>query len=185
MNLDELALTALAGLLRVRHSIDDEIATLIRQTPTSGHIGEVVAASIFDIKLAVSGVNPGYDGHFQSGPLQGSTVNVKAYAESTSLLDFSPHPCDWYLVLMGPPRAGSEKGRSLAFRIARVYLFDIPALKALLTAAGVGIGIASSVRKAQWETAEIYPNPAAGAPLIPDDRQRRLLGLFIPEVHLG
>ena len=103
MNLDEPALAALAGFLRVRHAIDDEIATLIGQTPTPGHVGEVVAAAVFDIELAASGVNPGFDGHFRSGALAGKTVNVKAYAERTGLLDISPHACDWYLVLMGPP----------------------------------------------------------------------------------
>lgn len=178
MNLDEPSLTALAGLLRIRHAIDDEIAILIGHTPTSGHIGEVVAAAIFDIELAVSGVNAGFDGHFRSGPLAGQTVNVKAYAERTNLLDISPHPCNWYMVLMGPPRASADKGRSLPFRIERVYLFDIETLKASLKAAGVGIGVASSVRKAMWEAAEIYPNPAPGTPLLADERQRRLLVLF-------
>ena len=183
MNLNEAGLAALAELLRARHSIDDEIATLIDQTATSGNIGEVVAASIFDIELAVSGVNPGYDGHFRSGWLAGSTVNVKAYAERTGILDISPHPCDWYLVLMGPPRASMEKGRSLPFRIAGMYLFDIQAVKAVLTAAGLRIGVASSVRKVYWEAAEIYPNPAPEAVLIPDEIQRRLLGMSAPGMH--
>ena len=62
--LNGAALAALAGLLRVRHAIDDEIAKLIGQTPTPGHIGEVVAAAIFDIELEASGVNAGYDGTF-------------------------------------------------------------------------------------------------------------------------
>jgi hypothetical protein len=178
MNLDEPALIALAGLLRIRHAIDDEIAILIGHTPTAGHIGEVVAAAIFDIELAVSGVNAGFDGHFRSGPLAGQTVNVKAYAERTSLLDISPHPCDWYMVLMGPPRTSVDHGRSLPFTIERVFLFDIEALKAVLKIAGVGIGVASSVRKAMWEAAEIYSNAAPGAAMLPDERQRRLLEHF-------
>lgn len=185
MNLNEPALGALAGLLHQRRLIDDRIAALIRQAPTSGNIGEVVAGSIFDIELATSGTNPGFDGRFRSGPLAGSTVNVKAYAESTGLLDISPHPCDWYLVLMGPPRASVEKGRSLPFRIAGVFLFDIAVLRARLVAAGVGIGVATSVRKASWETARIYPTPATGAPLVPDERQRRLLELFSPKASRG
>jgi len=88
--LDERNLTTLAGLLRIRHSIDDEIATLIGRPPTSGGIGEVVAASIFDIALTPSGVTPGYDGLFASGPLAGMTVNVKAYAERAYGLDIGP-----------------------------------------------------------------------------------------------
>src|SRR5690242_670590 len=88
-HLDDRALVALAGLLRVRHAIDDEVSKLIGQTPTAGHIGEVVAAAIFDIRLEISGVTAGYDGVLRSGPLIGQTVNVKAYAERTSLLDIS------------------------------------------------------------------------------------------------
>ena len=177
-DLDERGLRALAALLRVRHSIDDEIAALIGTTPTPGHIGEAVAAAVFDIELAASGVNPGFDGVFRSGPLAGRTVNVKAYAERTGLLDISPHPCDSYLVLMGPPRASSEKGRSLPFRVEQVFLFDIVALKASLVAAGVGVGIASSPRKAFWEAARLYPEAASGLPLTLDDRTLGLLGLF-------
>jgi hypothetical protein len=177
-DLDERGLRALSALLRVRHAIDDEIAALIGTTPTPGHVGEAVAAAVFDIELAASGVNPGFDGVFRSGPLAGRTVNVKAYAERTGLLDISPHPCDWYLVLMGPPRASSEKGRSLPFRVEQVFLFDIVALRASLVAAGVGVGIASSVRKAFWEAARLYPQAASGLPLTLDDRMRGLLGLF-------
>jgi hypothetical protein len=173
-DLDERGLRALSALLRVRHAIDDEIAALIGTTPTPGHVGEAVAAAVFDIELAASGVNP----VFRSGPLAGRTVNVKAYAERTGLLDISPHPCDWYLVLMGPPRASSEKGRSLPFRVEQVFLFDIVALRASLVAAGVGVGIASSVRKAFWEAARLYPQAASGLPLTLDDRMRGLLGLF-------
>ena len=176
--LNGASLAALAGLLHVRHAIDDEIAKLIGQTPTPGHIGEAVAAAIFDIELEASGVDAGYDGTFRSGPLAGHTVNVKAYAERGSLLDISPYPCNWYLVLMGPPRASAEKGRPLPFRIDQVFLFDINRLKEALKAAGVGIGIASSVRKPVWETARLYPVTAPELPLVPDPRQRELLGLF-------
>ena len=37
--LDERDLTVLAGLLRIRHAIDDELATMIGRPPTSGGIG--------------------------------------------------------------------------------------------------------------------------------------------------
>ncbi len=177
-DLDERGLRALAALLRVRHAIDDEIAVLIGTTPTPGHVGEAVAAAVFGIELASSGVNPGFDGIFRSGPLTGRTVNVKTYAERTGLLDISPHPCDWYLVLMGPPRASSEKGRSLPFRVEQVFLFDIGALRASLVAARVGVGVASSIRKAFWDAARLYPEQAPGLPLALDDGQRRRLALF-------
>ncbi len=180
MDLDDRALVALAGLLRVRHSIDDEIATLIGRPPTSGNVGEVVAAAIFDIELEPTGAKAGYDGHFRSGPLAGTTVNVKAYAERTTLLDISAHPCDWYLVLMGPPRATADRGRSLPFRIANVYLFGSPALLQQLRAAGVGIGIATSVRRAMWEAACVHPTRAEPVPLRLTPHQVEMLKLFVP-----
>ena len=45
-------------------------------------------------------------------------------------------------------------------------------------AAGVGVGIASSPRKAFWEAARLYPEAASGLPLTLDDRTLGLLGLF-------
>lgn len=175
--LDERDLTTLAGLLRIRHAIDDQIATLIGRPPTSGGIGEVVAAAIFDIELTPSGVTAGYDGRFASGPLTRQTVNVKAYAERSYGLDIGPHPCDWYLVLMGPPREFSHRGRPLPFRIASVHLFEAKQLLATLAAAGVGIGIATSVRNALWGPAEVYPS-AESSHLVLTEEQRRLVGLF-------
>ena len=175
--LDERDLTVLAGLLRIRHAIDDELATMIGRPPTSGGIGEVVAAAVLDIDLAATGVMPGYDGRFISGPLAQQSVNVKAYAERGSLLDIGPHQCDWYLVLMGPPRESSHRGRSLPFRVASVYLFKTEDLVATLKAAGVDIGIATSVRKALWEEAEIYPVARSSSLVLTED-QKRLLGLF-------
>lgn len=178
MDLDDARLGTLAGLLRVRHAIDDEVSTLIGLTPSSGHIGEVVAGAIFDIELEHSRVNPGFDGRFRTGDLAGQTVNVKAYSERGTLLDISPHLCDWYLVLMGPPRTSAEKGRALPFRIDQVYLFEMKTLRSELSNTGVAIGVATSVRKASWEAAVIYPQTPVGSPQLPDERQRRLLALF-------
>ncbi len=154
-----------------------EGAILIGRPPTSGGIGEEVAAAVFDIELSPTGVTPGYDGRFASGPLVDQTVNVKAYAERGYLLDIGPHPCDWYLVLMGSPRESSHRGRSLPFRVASVHLFKTEELLATLKAAGLGIGIATSVKKALWEGAEVYP-VARSASLVLTEDQRRLLGLF-------
>jgi len=175
--LDERDLEILSGLLRIRHALEDELATLIGRPPTSGGIGEVVAAAVFDIDLAPTGVTPGYDGHFASGPLAGQSVNVKAYAERGYMLDMGPHDCDWYLVLMGPPRESSHRGRSLPFRIASVHLFRTGQLLDTLKAAGVGVGIATSVRKALWEAAEVHPASRSQALNLTGD-QRRLLALF-------
>ena len=58
-----------------------------------------------------------------------------------------------------------------------VYLFKTEDLVATLKAAGVDIGIATSVRKALWEEAEIYPVARSSSLVLTED-QKRLLGLF-------
>lgn len=55
-------------------------------------------------------VQAGYDGWFRSGPLQGRTVNIKAYGDAAAGIDISPHECDFYLVLSGPPPAPGGAG---------------------------------------------------------------------------
>jgi hypothetical protein len=177
VNLDHRGLASLSGLLRIRHAIDDEVARLIGRPPTTGGIGEVVAAAIFDIELAPTSVTAGFDGRFASGDLKGQTVNVKAYSQRDWMLDISPFDCDWYLVLMGPKRASADKGRALPFRIATVHLFDIRDLKATLEDRGVGVGIASSVRKGDWEPNEVYPD-SRSRHLVLTETQRELIRLF-------
>ena len=176
-NLDARALVAMSGLLRVRHAIDDEVARLIGRPPTPGGIGEVVAAAIFDIRLAPTAVAAGYDGWFSTGNLKGQTVNVKTYAERDTLLDIGSYDCDWYLVLRGPKRESAHKGRSLPFRIATVHLFRIGELRAVLTAAGIGVGIATSVHTSLWEPNEVYPE-SRSPHLVLSDSQRDLIRLF-------
>jgi hypothetical protein len=62
---------------------------------------------------------------------------------------------DYYLVLTGPRSAvASSKGST---RPWRVYLFDSKDLLADLTSRGVKVGVATSVRNALWEAAEVYP----------------------------
>ena len=60
-------LDALAGLLRARDALDAEIVRTIGRPASIGNLGEFIAARIFDIHLAASGVNPGHDGYFASG----------------------------------------------------------------------------------------------------------------------
>ncbi|NMA33969.1 MAG: hypothetical protein GX940_05390, partial [Clostridiaceae bacterium] len=48
-------------------------------------------------------------------------------------------------------------GKTLPWCIKHVYLFDAAELVNELAARGVGIGIATSVKKDMWEQAEIYP----------------------------
>jgi hypothetical protein len=122
-------------------------------------------------------VTAGYDGRFTTGPLTGQSVNVKAYSEAEYGLDIGPHDCDWYLVLRGPKRDSAHKGRSLPFRIATVHLFRTFDLLATLQARGVGIGIATSLRRADWEPNEVYP-VSTSPHLVVTDEQRDLLRLF-------
>jgi hypothetical protein len=64
-----------AALLHKRNEIDAELGRFMHRPMTSGHLGEWIAAQVFDIELEASAVAAGIDGRFRSGPLQGRTVN--------------------------------------------------------------------------------------------------------------
>jgi hypothetical protein len=165
MEQDEQQLRRIAGLLRERNSIDEEIAGIIQRPMASGHLGEWVASRIFDIELAAVAVEPGFDGRFRSAPLQGMTVNIKWYLKREGPLDTSETATlDYYLVLTGPPSAAaSSHAGTRPWRIDAVYLFDARRLRSEQIARGVKGGTASSVTRQQWAAAEIYPaatNPA-------------------------
>ncbi|MEU0553245.1 hypothetical protein [Dactylosporangium sp. NPDC006015] len=164
------ALTELAALLAERARIDVDIARLTGRSARPGDVGEFIAARIFDIELAKTAVQAGYDGRFSSGPLTGRTVNVKLYGDAYAGIDLGTHPCDYYLVLSGPS--------TTRFAITGVYLFDTEQLTAVLRERGVKIGIATSIRRADLEAARIYPDPAPTAAFTLTDEQRKLLTLF-------
>jgi hypothetical protein len=82
--------------VRVKNYADGQIATPIRRPSAADNIGELVAARVFRIGLVSSGSHPGYDGGFETGPLAGNTVKIKAYSRHESVLDISPHACDYY-----------------------------------------------------------------------------------------
>ena len=63
---DEGPLAQAAAMLRERNAIDAELARLTRRPMTSGHLGEWIAAQVFDIELEASAVAAGIDGHFRS-----------------------------------------------------------------------------------------------------------------------
>jgi hypothetical protein len=63
---DELA--QIARLLTERNAIDDTIAAIIDRPMTSGHLGEWIAAQVFDIELERSAATAAIDGRFRSGP---------------------------------------------------------------------------------------------------------------------
>lgn len=160
--MDEGSLAQAAALLRERNAIDAKLARLIQRPMTSGHLGEWIAAQVFDIELEASAVSAGIDGHFRSGPLQGRTVNVKWYLKREGLLDTTETATlDYYLVLTGPPSAAaSSRGTTRPWCIESVFLFDARQLRSEQIMRGVKRGVASSVIKQQWTAAEVYPSPA-------------------------
>lgn len=159
--------TRIAGLLRQRNAIDAEIALVIGMPMTSGHLGEWIASMVFDIDLEPSATAEAIDGRFRSGPLAGRTVNIKWYLKREGLLDMTSSPAlDFYLVLAGPAAAAaSSRGGTRPWTVEAVYLFDARQLRDEQAARGVQQGVASSVLRAQWDAAEIYPRAGARLPL--------------------
>lgn len=168
-----------AALIAERNAVDAEIAAITGRPVVAGHLGEWIAAQIFDIELETSAVAKALHGRFRSGPLAGRTLNVKWYGKEESLLDVSEDErLHYYLVMTGPRcSAASSRGATRPLLIPSVYLFDAAQLLNELRSRGVKIGVATSVRRAQWDSAEIYPsgrNPA----LAVTDEQRGLLAQF-------
>lgn len=170
-------LRQLAELLRARDELDTRIAALTGRSARPGDIGEFIAAQVFDIELTGTATQAGHDGIFRSGALAGRTVNIKTYGDAYAGIDIGPHPCDFYLILSGPPR---QQGgvRHHPWQISAVYLFDVPTLRETLTARGVKIGIATSIRRSDLDAARIYPGTNATSPLRLTPEQLALLSLF-------
>ena len=154
-------LSRLGRLLKERNQVDKEIASIIGRPAHSGHIGDFVAATIFDIELIESASHEAIDGHFTRGPLAGKSVNIKKYSIDQSVLDMKPDsPPNFYLVLAGPRTPPqSSRGTTHPWVIESVFLFDGLALLRQLNEYGVKIGVATSVRRHLWDGAEIYPRP--------------------------
>jgi hypothetical protein len=169
----------IASLIRERNVIDEKIAAVIERPMTAGHLGEWIAARVFDIELETSAVTAAVDGRFRTGPLRGRTVNVKWYLKREGLLDIIEAPAlDYYLVLAGPVSAAmSSRGGRRPWCIEAVYLFDAKQLLDEQRQRRVKMGIASSVRGAQWAAAEIYPK-AVNRTLPISSVQVELLELF-------
>ena len=171
-------LAELAGLLAARNELDRKIGGLISRPMTAGHLGEFIASRVFGIELEASAAAKAIDGRFKGGPLAGRTVNVKWYLKREGLLDLTTaDELDHYLVLAGPASAAaSSRGHVRPWVIANVYLFDAQALREGLVARGRRVGVASSVRAAEWAAAEAFPREH---PLLPlTDGQRRALARF-------
>ncbi|WP_212818343.1 hypothetical protein [Polymorphospora rubra] len=136
--MDEDALRAVAALLGERNAIDAKIAGHIGRPMTAGHLGEWIAAQIFDIDLEPAANARAFDGRFASGPLAGQTVNVKWYLQRDGILDVarSGQP-DHYLVLTGPVApAGTSRGGVRPWWVESVHLFDAGRLVAELESRG-------------------------------------------------
>ena len=156
-------LRRLASLIGQRNRVDGEIAAIIGRPAHAGHIGEFVAAAIFEIELHESATHKGTDGHFTRGPLAGRSVNVKKYSTDQGLLDIRPDALpDFFLVLAGTRTgAASSRGTTQPWAIESVYLLEAAPLIGELSARGVKIGVATSVRRHIWDGAEIYPSPTS------------------------
>ncbi len=176
---DEAELRQMAGLLRARNAIDDVIATITDRPVNPGHLGEWIAARIFDLELEQSTTARAIDGRFRSGPLMGKAVNVKWYAKREGALDMTEHSSlDYYLVLTGPRAAAStSRGTTRPLTIESVYLFPAAKLAETIHEAGLKLGIATSVRNALWDAAEIYPEQS-NPELVLSPQQRHLLSFF-------
>lgn len=177
--MDTHSLERAAGLLRERNAIDAELAQLMHRPMTSGHLGEWIAASVFDIELEPSAVAPGIDGRFRSGPLRDRTVNVKWYLKREGLLDMTESAAlDYYLVLTGPSGlAASSFGGTRPWCIEEVFLFDARQLRDEQISRGVRRGTASSITSQQWTAAQIHP-VATNQRLAVTSQQADLLRLF-------
>jgi hypothetical protein len=179
-------ITTIAGLLRWRNEIDAAIAKITGRPMASGHLGEWIAAQVFDIALEDSAAAPAFDGRFRSGPLTGKTVNIKWYLKREGLLDMTESAAlDYYLVLTGPRAAAVSSRFSVRpWLIDAIYLFDAADLPAQLRAHKVKIGVATSISNSLWDAAEIFP--AVGNPRLPvTDAQTSQLRLFADPAGSG
>jgi hypothetical protein len=153
-------LESLSELLSELNSIGEKISEITQRPATMAHNGEYIAAEIFDIELEDSANAKGIDGHFRSGSLAGRSVNVKWYGKLEYMLDINPDELPEYFLVMTGPKAKvfTSKGGIRPWLIDFVFLFNAAELIVELKARDVKIGIATSVRKHEFQAAEIYPN---------------------------
>lgn len=174
-----LSLERLVGLIHKRNRLSAEIAGIIGRPALNSHIGEYVASKIFGIELESSATAKGVDGRFKDGSLKDRSVNVKFYGKKENILDISAEPvADYYLVLTGPDGdLSSSRGKTRPLVIFQVYLFNMAKLMPVLWERDVRIGIATSVRKGDWDEAMVYPVQRSGE-FVLNDEQIRMIRLF-------
>ncbi|MGH4017101.1 MAG: hypothetical protein ACRDSL_24875 [Pseudonocardiaceae bacterium] len=66
--MDRESIVLVAELVRERNAIDERITQIIQRPVVSGHLGEWLAAQIFNVELEKSAVTAGIDGYFRFGP---------------------------------------------------------------------------------------------------------------------
>jgi hypothetical protein len=169
----------LSELIRNWNNISSRIAKVIGRPATPGHIAEFVASKIFDINLLDSAAHKTIDGYFGSGPLVGKSVNIKWSGKHEKLINLSKkEQPDYYLVLTGQESGPtSSKGKTRPWTIDFVFLFNSTELIPILQDRGVSIGTATSVRKSEWLSSEIFPE-GRSRELEITDFQREMLSLF-------
>lgn len=178
-SMDIEKLQQVASLIAQRNVIDTEIAAITGRPVVAGHLGEWIAAEVFDVDLEASAVAKAIDGRFTTGPLAGCSVNIKWYGKREGMLDVTEDPSlGCYLVLTGPRgTVASSRGTTRPMLIDAVYLFDAHALLDTLRTRGVKIGVATSVIASLWDAAELFPEQRNFT--IPLSReQRAALDLF-------
>lgn len=106
-------------------------------------------------------------------------MNIKFYPKLEGLLDMRPDGVpDYYLVLAGPRTAAmSSRGQTRPVAIEAVFLLEGAVVVDDLTTRGRKIGIASSVRRTQWDAAEIFPRQV-NTRLLLSAEQRAMVELF-------
>ncbi|MBS1719787.1 MAG: hypothetical protein JST35_04995 [Armatimonadetes bacterium] len=150
-------LLQLAELIHERNLLEERISEITSRPASIGHLGEFIASSIFGVRLAENANHKSIDGWFESGPLQGRSVNIKWYAKHEGILDMCVDSGpDFYLVLAGPRHPATRAVGPRPWLIEHVFLMEDSALRGLLSSK---IGIATSVRRDIWTRCEIFPNP--------------------------
>ena len=174
---EERDIERVAELLRARNEIDAQLATIVGRPAEKGHVGEWIAARLFDIDLSATATQAGFDGRFRSGPEAGRTVNIKWYAKRDGLIDINPaHLPDYFLVLCGRrSAAATSRNTTRPWLISEVFLFETTTLMEKLRERGCLVGDATSVTRDVWESARIFPGPR-----IEERRASLLLGFGPP-----
>ncbi len=170
-------LDKLSNLLSEMNSIGESISEITQRPATIGQSGEYIAAEVFDIELEESASAKGIDGHFRSGTMAGRTVNVKWHSKLEYMLDINPDALpDFFLVMTGPKaKTPISKGGIRPWLIEFVFLIDAAELLIELEARGVKIGTATSVRKHEFQAAEIYPNQRSMGYRMTDEQNAKIM----------